>query len=245
MAVPTCSAVGHLAHAVVEDGVAGDPDDAVLLAVPSEREADHVADDRAAERRAVAAGGGGDLDCRLAGGFEPGGLPVGEALGAFGAVAEALGAAHGRDDRAGAREEVAPGGVEVVVVVVVAQQDRVDRSERGRRRSPGRRACVTRCPSRSCICGRERRTSGSVRIRHPPTSISAVGPPMCVMRMVMAGEPRAAVRPGRRSNRPPVYSTRRGVAQLGSAPALGAGGPGFKSRRPDGAKPSLMRGFRC
>src|SRR6185436_18991993 len=41
---------------------------------------------------------------------------------------------------------------------------------------------------------------GSVRIRHPPTSISAVGPPMCVMRMVvMRGEPREAPVRGRRS----------------------------------------------
>ena len=31
----------------------------------------------------------------------------------------------------------------------------------------------------------------------------------------------------------PVASHHRGVAQLGSAPALGAGGPGFESRRPD------------
>ena len=42
----------------------------------------------------------------------------------------------------------------------------------------------------------------------------------------------------------------RGVAQLGSAPALGAGGPGFKSRRPDfvasslGSVPATLRARR-
>ncbi len=42
----------------------------------------------------------------------------------------------------------------------------------------------------------------------------------------------------------------RGVAQSGSAPALGAGGPGFESRRPDGVtfdpvSASRLRGFSC
>jgi hypothetical protein len=31
-------------------------------------------------------------------------------------------------------------------------------------------------------------------------------------------------------------ASERGVAQSGSAPALGAGGPGFESRRPDGER---------
>src|SRR5205085_7542265 len=35
---------------------------------------------------------------------------------------------------------------------------------------------------------------------------------------------------------------RRGVAQPGSAPALGAGGPGFKSRRPDYANRGRLPG---
>jgi hypothetical protein len=35
-------------------------------------------------------------------------------------------------------------------------------------------------------------------------------------------------------------ASQRGVAQSGSAPALGAGGPGFESRRPDF---SLLRGL--
>ena len=34
----------------------------------------------------------------------------------------------------------------------------------------------------------------------------------------------------------------RGVAQSGSAPALGAGGPGFESRRPDGVTPGPVTG---
>lgn len=36
---------------------------------------------------------------------------------------------------------------------------------------------------------------------------------------------------------------RRGVAQLGSAPALGAGDRGFKSRRPDSAHTVIVRAF--
>jgi hypothetical protein len=45
--------------AVVEHRVAAEPEHALA---PVEREADHVADDRVAERRAVAARGGRDLD---------------------------------------------------------------------------------------------------------------------------------------------------------------------------------------
>ncbi len=40
----------------------------------------------------------------------------------------------------------------------------------------------------------------------------------------------------RETNKPLTYTTEvppRGVAQLGSAPALGAGGPRFESGRPD------------
>src|SRR5215207_9003463 len=50
-------AVGDLVDAVVQHGVAGDPQGPVGLAVPAQGEADHVAGDGAAERRAVAAGG--------------------------------------------------------------------------------------------------------------------------------------------------------------------------------------------
>ena len=53
--MPTCEPVGHLADAVVEDGVARDPQHAVLLAVPPQREADHVTDDGVAA--AVGRGG--------------------------------------------------------------------------------------------------------------------------------------------------------------------------------------------
>ena len=54
--------VGDLAHAVVEHRVAGDPQHAVLLTVPPQGEADHVADDEMARRRSVAARRGGDVD---------------------------------------------------------------------------------------------------------------------------------------------------------------------------------------
>ena len=58
---------------------------------------------------------------------------------------------------------------------------------------------------------------------------------MAAYRPWMVGPP-AAPRPGGRSHGPGHLDSAahaRGVAQPGSAPALGAGGPGFKSRRPD------------
>ena len=245
-------AVRDLAHAVVEDGVAGDPDGAVLLALPSEREADHVADERAAERRAVAAWGGGDLDRGLARGFEAGGLPGGEALGVGRALLRGAWRRAGRDDGAGARQQRAAGGVEVVLVVVVAEQDGVDGAE------------VVRCdrwagellrdvPQPKLYLRPGASNVGSVRIRHPPTSISAVGPPMCVMRMVlMAGEPmgggvrgrQSTVRPlGPAPDRPytrPSGAWRSLVARLLWEQEVLGSNPGAPMR----AKPSLMRGFR-
>jgi hypothetical protein len=52
-------AVGDLADTVVQHGVAGDPQDPVLLTLPVQGEADDVAGDGAAERWTVAAGGRG------------------------------------------------------------------------------------------------------------------------------------------------------------------------------------------
>src|SRR4029077_702084 len=53
-------ALGDLGDPREPDRVAGDPDGAVALPLPLEDEADDLADDRPAERRAVAAGRGGD-----------------------------------------------------------------------------------------------------------------------------------------------------------------------------------------
>src|SRR6478736_3218618 len=89
-------AIGDLPDAVVEDRVAGDPESAVLLALPAQREADDVADQRLAQRRAVAAGRGGDLDPRLALGAQLGGCPGSEAAGVAAEPARArLGRQHG------------------------------------------------------------------------------------------------------------------------------------------------------
>src|SRR2546430_17525959 len=57
-------AVGDLAYTVVEHRVTRDPHHAVLLSLPREREPDHVADDRAAQRRAMATRCGGGVDRR-------------------------------------------------------------------------------------------------------------------------------------------------------------------------------------
>jgi len=121
-------AVGDLAEAVVEHGVAGDPQFPVGLALPAEGEADHLADDRAAERWAVAAGGGGDLNGRLGRGLQLGARPW---LEAAGVAPEPVGPGGGGEDHTGSREQGAAGGVEVVAVVVVAEQDRVDWAEVG------------------------------------------------------------------------------------------------------------------
>ena len=115
--------LGDLADAVVEDGVAGDPEHPVLLALPGQREADDLADDRVAERRPVAAGRRRDLDRGPPVGLEPGAFPGGEAAGV---AAEPLRPGDGRDDGPGAGQQLPPGPVEVVVVVVMAEQDRVD-----------------------------------------------------------------------------------------------------------------------
>jgi hypothetical protein len=56
--------VGDAPHTVIEHGVARDPQHAVLPTVPAEREADHIAGDRAAQCRAVPARRGSDLDRR-------------------------------------------------------------------------------------------------------------------------------------------------------------------------------------
>ena len=123
--MPTSSAVGDLAHAVVEDGVAGDPEHAVLLALPAQREADHVADDRVAQRRAVAAGRGGDLDRRPAPAPRASWSPTARARARRRRAASRPDTVVTTD--AGRRQQRPAGRVEVVAVVVVAEQHRVDR----------------------------------------------------------------------------------------------------------------------
>ena len=113
-------AVGDLADAVVQHGVAGDPQNPLPLALPAQSKADNVADDRAAERWAVAARGGRDLDGGPSQGLQLGGRP---GLEAAGVAAQSAGPVGGGEDDAGRREQGAAGGVEVVAV---AEQDRVD-----------------------------------------------------------------------------------------------------------------------
>src|SRR2546423_10792508 len=57
-------AVGDLTHTVVEHRVARDPEDAMFLPVPLKSESDHLADDRVAQRGAMATRCGSDLDGR-------------------------------------------------------------------------------------------------------------------------------------------------------------------------------------
>jgi hypothetical protein len=64
---PHLDPVGDLAHAVVQDCVAGDPQGAVVLARPPQGEARDLAGDRATQWRTVAARRRGDLQRGQAG----------------------------------------------------------------------------------------------------------------------------------------------------------------------------------
>jgi hypothetical protein len=121
-------AVGDLANAVVQHGIAVDPKGPVSLALPAQGDADHVASDRAAQRRAMAARGGRDLDGRPSRGLQLSGRPWHQAAGV---AAERPDTRGGGKDDAGRREQGPAGGVEVVAVVVVTQQHRVKRAQVG------------------------------------------------------------------------------------------------------------------
>ena len=91
------------------------------MTVPTQREPHDIADQRAAQRRPVAAGGGGDLDRWAVGRLQQRGAPRRES--ASGATQPLL-TRDGRDHRAGRWEQCASRRIQVVAVVVVGQQDR-------------------------------------------------------------------------------------------------------------------------
>ena len=119
---------GDLPDTVVEHGIAGDPQDAVLLAVPAQREADHVADDEVGVRRPVPTRRRRDLEVCPPRVRQPRRLPVRQPAGRS---AEAPGAGARRHHGTGRRQQRAAAVVEVVGVVVVAEQHRVDAPEAG------------------------------------------------------------------------------------------------------------------
>jgi hypothetical protein len=100
----------------------------VLLPLPPKRKADHVTDERAAQRRAMATRSGGDIDRRPRRRFEP---RRGPWLKSASVTPEALRSGDGGDDGAHRWQQRSTGGVEVVVVLSVAEQHRVDRAELG------------------------------------------------------------------------------------------------------------------
>jgi hypothetical protein len=113
-------------------------------------------------------GGGGDLNGRLGRGLQLGGRPW---LEAAGVAAEPVGPGGGGEDHTGRREQGAAGSVEVVAVVVVAEQDRVDWAEVG---GGDRRA------------GQLSGAGAPAEAVAPPAHLEqAVGPPMWVLRTVM------------------------------------------------------------
>src|SRR5918996_3440474 len=151
-------ALGDLAHAVIEHRVAGDPEDAVALPVPPKREPDYVTDDRPAQWGAVATRCGGDLDRRPPTGIEPRDRPW---LDPASANVEASPTRDGGDHRAGRGQQRPAGGVEIVVVVVVAEQDGVDRSEIGSGCRRPAQLARSRAPAESiALAGRIKRRVG-------------------------------------------------------------------------------------
>src|SRR6266536_4441885 len=121
-------AVGYLAHPVIEDRVARDPEDAMLLPLPLEREPDHLTDDRVAQRRAMTTRRSRDLDRRPAGRLQS---RTGPWLESASLTSEATGARDGRDDRSGRSKQGSARGVQVVGVVIMGEQHRVDRPDVG------------------------------------------------------------------------------------------------------------------
>jgi hypothetical protein len=116
------------ADAVVEHRVAGDPQRDAVGAGAAEREADHVADDRPAEPRPVPARRRRDLERAAVRRRDPGRLPRRETARP---VAEAAGTRGRRHDGPGGRQQRSSRHIEVVVVVVVGQEHRVDAAEAG------------------------------------------------------------------------------------------------------------------
>jgi hypothetical protein len=78
----------------------------------------------------VPARGGGDLDRRASRGLQSGGRPW---LEAAGVAAQPPAAGGGGEDDTGRWEQGPAGGIQVVAVVVVAEQDGVDRAQVGGR----------------------------------------------------------------------------------------------------------------
>jgi hypothetical protein len=103
--------------------------------------------------RAVAAGRRGDLDRRLARRLQVRRVPRGEPPRRT-AARQALGAGHRRDDRPQPRQQRATRRVEVVAVMVVADQDGVDRAE---------------------LVGRDRRSGDLARRRAPAEEVAPAG----------------------------------------------------------------------
>jgi hypothetical protein len=159
-------AVGDLADAVIQHRVAGDPQDPVRLALPAQGEADHVPGrwgDSAAGR---AGKGWRDLDRRASRGLQSGGRPW---LEAAGVAAQPPAAGGGGEDDTGRWEQGPAGGIQVVAVVVVAEQDGVDRAEVGGGDRRAGQLAGARAPAEAVPAPRGGKV-GSVSSRQPSTS---------------------------------------------------------------------------
>ncbi len=174
--------VRDFSYSVVEHRVTRDPQRAMLLTGPLQRETDDVTDQRMAQRRAVTTRRRGDVDrwsprcleSRRTPRFEPTCV-----------TAEALRSRGGGDDDARRRQQGAPGVVEVVGVVIVGEQHRVDRSEVGGLDRRPRDLPRTRAPTEVVRATRAVEASDRSRSATRRNSMSTVGPPMCVSQTVL------------------------------------------------------------
>ena len=166
----TVSRLGDLVKAGVEDGVARDPEHAVLLLLPRERKPDHVAHERAAQPRSVPTRRGGHFDHGLPRCLEPDRLPRHEAPSL---AAEALRSSRRRYDGGHTREQRPPCRVQVVGVMVVGEQHRVDRPKVGRR--DRRLRCLARASPVSEGVRSPRRVEGRVGQQPPAAHLDQDG----------------------------------------------------------------------
>src|SRR5918994_5394872 len=96
------------------------------MAGPVDREADHCPGDGSAERRAVACRGGGDREGRSSRRLEASCRPWRQPEGV---AAESPGPRLGGQDERDVEQQGSAGVVEIVAVVVVAEEDRIYRAE--------------------------------------------------------------------------------------------------------------------
>ena len=117
----------HLENSRVKHCVSGNPERAGL-SLPLQREADHVSGDRSAQWGTVPAGGRSHRNGRLPFSFEDRRLPVVES-DRYRVPGQSLRAGNSCKYLPGIGEHRPARGIEVVLVMLVRKQDRIDPAE--------------------------------------------------------------------------------------------------------------------